>query len=229
MPTDPHLLHAIAKSLEAPDIPSRLALPDGRAFTFSIVRSDGQEELYSELAPRLGDEEWGVYEWISDSVFYPGFVVSIEREGEDRSSGFLAFDTRVFIFGTGHHDSLKISVTVEPQVVYVSPDARGQGFGRAFIDLLSGQMQHTLGLIETAMQTSLNGSCVKDISVALEAECVSDEGARFLRNALHACQVGLKDFRSHRPDDIRWCAEIDDAVDYSDWANEEEFGAVPCL
>ncbi|TLX16826.1 hypothetical protein [Rhizobium sp. MHM7A] len=228
MSTDPQFLHAIARTLESPDVPARLELADGRAFNFSVVRSDGQEELRSQLLPRLNGEKWGVYEWISDAMLYPGFVVSIEREGEDRSSGFLAFDTRVFIFNVGQQESLRISVTVEPKVVYVSPDARGQGFSSAFVALLCGQMQHTLGLIETAMQTSLKGSRVKDITLALEAECVSEEGARFVRNAFRACQVGLQDFRSQRPADRCWGADITDAVDYSDWADEDELVAVPC-
>jgi hypothetical protein len=120
-------------------------------------------------------------------------------------------------------------VTLEPQVVYVSPDARTQGLGSAFTALLSGQIQHTLRLIEIAMQTSLKGSPSIDVSLSLEAECVSEEGARFVRKALRDCKDALRTFRSCRPGDNRWCADIDDRVDYSDWAEDEELEAVPCL
>jgi GNAT superfamily N-acetyltransferase len=181
----------------------------------------------SQLLPRLEGENWAIEEWASYAMLYPGFVVSINQEGEGRSSGFLAFDTRVYIFGD--QQSLNISVTVEPQVVYVSPDARGKGFGTAFAALLSGEIQHTLGLIETAMQTSLKGVPAIEVSLALEAECVSEEGARFVRNALDSCHEALREFRSRRPGDSRWCADIDDRVDYSDWAEDEELAAVPCL
>lgn len=226
MSTDPHFLHAVAKSLEYPDVPARLELTDGRAFHFSVVRSEGLDELLSQLLPRLDGEDWGICEWAAHAMLYPGFAISVRREDEDGSSGFLVFDTRVHIFGDQR--SLTISVTVEPQVVYVSPDARGQGFGTAFVALLSAQIQHTLGLIETAMQTSLKGSPAIGVSLALEAECVSEEGVRFVRRAMRACQDGLQDFLSCRPGDSRWCAAITDAIDYSDWADDDEL-VVPCL
>jgi GNAT superfamily N-acetyltransferase len=225
MSTDPHFLHNIAKSLEHPAVPPRLQLLDGRAFNFTVVRPEGQDELMSQLLPRLEGENWGIAEWASYAMLYPGFVVSIQRDGEDRSSGFLAFDTRVCIFGDQR--SLKVSVTVEPQVVYVSPDSRGHGLGTAFVALLSSEIQHTLGLIERAMRTSLKEVPAIEVSLALEAECVSEEGARFVRMALIGCQEALGEFRCSRPGDNRWCADIDDRVDYADWADDEQLAAIP--
>lgn len=227
MSIDPQSLHRIAKSLEYPEVPARLQLADGRAFNFSVIRPEGQDELMTQLLPRLDGENWAIEEWVSYAMLYPGFVVSISQEGEERSSGFLAFDTRVYIFE--RQTGLTISVTVEPQVVYVSPDARGRGFGRAFASLLSGEIKHTLGLIEEAMQTSLKEALVEDVSLALVAECVSEEGARFVRRTLNECRSALIEFRSSHPGDKRWCEDVEDRVDYSDWAEDVELGAVPCL
>ncbi len=227
MSIDPQSLHSISKSLEYPDIPARLQLVDGRVFSFSIVRSEEQEELMSQLSPRREGESWAIEEWASWAMLYPGFVVSIRREGEERSSGFLAFDTRVYTFE--REKGLTISVTIEPQVVYISPDARGQGFGRAFVSLLASEIKHTLTLIEDAMQNRLKGARVEDVSLALVAECVSEEGARFVRRALVECRSALSEFRSARPGDKRWCEDVEDRVDYSDWSEDEELGAVPCL
>lgn len=227
MSIDPQSLNRIAKSLEFPEVPARLQSTDGSAFNFSVIRSEGQDELMTQLLPRLDGENWAIEEWTSYAMLYPGFVVSISRDGEDRSSGFMAFDTRVYIFE--RQRGLTISVTVEPQVVYVSPDARGLGFGRAFASLLASEIKHTLGLIEDAMQTSLKETRVEDVSLALVAECVSEEGARFVRRALIECRSALSDFRASRPGDKRWCEDVEDRVDYSDWSEEEELGAVPCL
>ena len=229
MSNDPHFLHAVAKSLERPDIPASLTMPCGRRYQLSVVRNEGQDELVSQLLPRRADENWGVAEWISYAMLYPGFVVSIRRDGDNQPSGFLAFDTRVFIFHGGQHEGLKISITVEPQVVYVSPDARAQGLGNAFVALLSGQLKQTLALVEDAVRTSLKASPVSNVAVTLEAECVSEGGARFVRNAFAACQTVLDQFSSYRQADTRWCSAIEDAIDYSDWADDELVVSVPGL
>lgn len=218
MTYDPTYLRDLGRTLERPYIPDELSItPGNRRFLFSVVTSAQSDDLIAQLKARMAEEKWGLQNWVDEAVLYPGFVVSISRAGDADPSGFLAFDTRVYIHPWGGTGEVRVSVTLEPKTVYVSPDVRGQGFGDAFAALLAGELRHTLSSVSEACRTSLSKVRVGNVDVSMEAECVSEQGARFVRNALAACQKVVSEFSiaSNLPD-----CELENHIDFGDWEED---------
>lgn len=217
---DPQWLLKFRNMLEEPTIPESIRGKDGNDFLLSLVtRDDPFEDLATEFEEQDPDCRWGIREWIAEAALYPGFVVSV-MSSDDRAAGFVAFDTRVFIFGTDTVDSSHhISIKLEPKSVYVAPGCRGQGFGDALAELLARQVPAVLGRLVSASEAGLKDMQPK-ISFSIEAECVSEEGARFVKKVVEAGRQELAGFGPVG----RWAApdSLDDYVDYGDWDEEEE-------
>lgn len=218
---DPQWLLKFRNMLEQPAIPASIRGKDGNDFLLTLItRDDPHEALANEFEEQDPDCRWGIREWIAEAAMYPGFVVSVRSPDDDRAAGFVAFDTRVFIFGAAaagvsHH----ISIKLEPKSVYVAPGCRGQGFGDALAELLARQVPAVLGRLVSASEAGLKDMQPK-ISFSIEAECVSEEGARFVKKVVEACRQELAGFGPVG----RWAApdSLDDYVDYGDWDEEEE-------
>lgn len=224
MTYDHDYLVRIRDLLEQPAIPASIRGKNGSDFHLSLVtRDDPYEDLASDFEEQDPDCRWGIREWISEAAMYPGFVVSVRSPDDDRAAGFVAFDTRVFIFGaTAAGVSHHISIKLEPKSVYVAPSRRSQGFGDALAELLARQVPALLGRLASASEAGLKDMRPK-ISFSIEAECVSEEGARFVKKVVEACRQELAGFGPVG----RWAASdgLDDYVDYGDWGEEEELDA----
>jgi GNAT superfamily N-acetyltransferase len=213
-------LRAVRRVLEQPDIPDAYVDPNGTRFSFAIVTRDSCEDLILALEAQDDEGLWAVREWISEAVFYPGFVVSV-CASDGVPAGFLSFDTRVFVNeGFFEAGTSSISVTLEPMSVFVAPALRGEGFGDSFVHVLAHQVPAILGMLAEASVGDLRELRLKSIDFVIKAECVSDEGSRFVRKALAACETAL----SSREPVGAWCApgEIDDQIDDEEWTAPEE-------
>lgn len=224
MTYDHDYLIRIRNMLEQPAVPESIRGKNGSDFLLSLVtRDDPFEDLAIEFEEQDPDCRWGIREWIAEAALYPGFVVAVRSSDDDRAAGFVAFDTRVFIFATdaagiSHH----ISIKLEPKSVYVAPGRRGHGFGDALAELLARQVPAVLGGLASASEAGLKDMRPK-ISFSIEAECVSEEGARFVKKVVEACRQELAGFGPVG----RWAApdSLDDYVDYGDWDEEDELEA----
>lgn len=208
--------------LEAPELPRRVFTgPRGTRFSMEIVSETGIADILSdEILEQDPASEWGVKEWVAEAVMYPGFVIACRNVDDGRAVGFLSFDTLVCIHGhlvTG--EAAAISVKLEPMTVYVTEADRGSGAGDAFIEVLALQVPAILRRLESMSGDQLRDLAVSEVSVAMEAECVSEDGSRFIRRAFDACQREL----ASAPLAGAWplCRMIDDRVDYGDFGEED--------
>lgn len=224
MTYDHDYLIRIRNMLEQPAIPESIRGKDGNDFLLTLItRDDPYEDLATEFEEQDPDCRWGIREWIAEAAIYPGFVVSVRSSGDDPAAGFVAFDTRVFIFGSDTVDSSHhISIKLEPKSVYVAPGCRGQGFGDALAELLARQVPAVLGRLASASEAGLKDMRPR-ISFSIEAECVSEEGARFVKKVVEASRQELAGFGPVG----RWAAPdgLDDYVDFGDWGEEDELEA----
>ena len=218
----------IQRQLELPEIPERITLARRGDFLFTIINEDNSEALIATLERRDPQSDWGFREWIEEAMLYPGFAVSVRREGDAEDSGFLVFDTRVFIHGWQNApDTSRVSICLEPKAVYVAPDARGHGFGSAFVELLAGQLQHTLAAVAATSSDQFRHLGMNEIRLAIEGDCVSEEGFRFMGHALDRCKTAHADFAETYKG--RWpvAVGVEDCIDYDEWGNDHDPQATP--
>lgn len=140
---------------------------------------------------KLGDEGLGIR--------FEETVSGITREffewEDGRAVAFLCFNTLVFIHEpSGSAQKASISVKIEPKTVYVCQSERGRGHGVAFVGVVALQIPAVLGRLEAMSRGLLRDLQVGSISVGIEAECVSEEGSRFVHRAFEACERELKAF-----------------------------------
>lgn len=219
-------LQAVRQRLEQPVIPDRVVLEDGSEFLLTVVGRDEHEELAEELLAQEPDCQWGLKEWIAEAAFYPGFLVAIRGDGDDRSAGYLAFDTRASIWDHRLSGGLKssVSITLEPITVYVAPSYRGQGFGDAFAQVMAHQVPALLERLAVCSRGDLADLGRAEVDFTLKAECVSAEGARFVRKVLAACEDELPKVSAVGA--WRLSGGLHEVVDWDDWGPEEEERAV---
>ncbi|NTF18171.1 hypothetical protein G6L37_07110 [Agrobacterium rubi] len=219
-----HLDHSdimdIRRKLEQPSVPDRLfSAKDGsRVFMELVTDAVVADKLIADLADQNTNSEWGYREWIEQALLYPGFAVSC-RSDDGRAVGFLSFDTLVFIHDLGRQ-ALSISVKLQPESVYVTEGDRGRGVGGLFTDVVAHQLHEVLARLAALSTGGLNGVSVREVSVGIEAECVSEEGTRFARTVFAACEKALA---SHdKVGDWPLSETLNDFIDYGDFEDEDE-------
>lgn len=215
-------LREVRKTLEQPFLPERVSGLDGAEYLLSVISGDmPYGDIVADFEAQDPDSEWAVREWIAEAIFYPGFVIVARAAGDSRPAGFLTFDTRVFVNDaeTGGHVSW-VSTTLEPKTVYVSPAFRGMGFGGAFVRVLAQQIPWLLERLAEASHGDLENLRPQRITFAMEAECVSEEGLRFIEKAFAACDAELT--AAGRVG--RWLApsRLEDAIDRGGFDEEDE-------
>lgn len=185
-----HLLK-VRRFLEQPYLPDRIVSRAGTELEFFVISGDmPYESIVEEFEAQDPDSDWGLREWIAEGAFYPGFVLVARLPGDRRPAGFLTFDTRVYVHDFGGNGS-SISVCIVPETVYVSPDFRRSGVGSAFAEVLSEQVPWILDRLRDASTDTLRNLRPGRINFAMEAECVSEEGYRFVRKAFSGCATAL--------------------------------------
>jgi hypothetical protein len=226
---DHEYIRNIRQELEKPELEGSIIASDHGCLSLAIV-SDQQdaERLVAELESQDPDSGWGFREWIEEAMLYPGFVVSCREAADSRAVGFMSFDTLVFIHGLegGAGSKASISVKLEPKTVYVTEAARGRGPGQAFIDVLADQVPAVLQRLAVMSGGSLRDLPVREVTVGMESECVSDEGARFIRKAYEACSRRLEGIDRAGPWKVS--SQLLDHIDYGDFNEDadEDIGAV---
>ena len=208
--------------LEQPELPRRVFTgPGGTSFSMEIVSETGIAEILSdEIHQQDPASEWGIREWVAEAIMYPGFVIACRNVEDGRALGFLSFDTLVYIHN--HHgagQAAAVSIKLEPKTVYVTDADRGCGAGHAFIEVLALQIPAVLQRLEAMSGDQLGDLSVREVSVAMEAECVSEQGCRFIGRAFGACQRELSSAAWAAPWPL--CRTIEDLVDYGDFDDEE--------
>ncbi|WP_327210814.1 hypothetical protein [Rhizobium leguminosarum] len=215
-------LREVRRTLEQPFLPERVSGLGGAEYLLSVISGDmPYDDIVADFEAQDPDSEWAVREWIAEAIFYPGFVIVARAPGDQRPAGFLTFDTRVFVndAGTGGHLSW-VSTTLEPKTVYVSPAFRGMGFGDAFVQVLARQIPWLLERLSEASHGSVKNLRPEQITFAMEAECVSEEGLRFIEKAFAACDAELT--AAGRVG--RWIAPsgLEDAIDRGGFDEKDE-------
>jgi GNAT superfamily N-acetyltransferase len=186
-------LREVRRTLEQPFIPERILCKNGSEFLFSVISGDMHyDDLVEQFEAQDPDSEWAIREWIAESLFHPGFVIVARAPGDVRPAGFLTFDTRVFVNDAetdGH--VARVSTTLEPRTVYVSPDFRGRGFGDAFVQVLALQIPCLLECLAEASRGDLQNLLPEQITFSMQALCVSAKGFLFVQKAFAACDAEL--------------------------------------
>lgn len=180
--------------LEQPKTPDRAyTSTSGARLGMEIVSTFEEcERLTAELEAQDPSSAWGFREWIAEGLLYPGFVMACRDAEDGRAVGFICFDTLVFIHdGIGPGGASVVSVKIEPKTVYVSETDRGHGAGAAFVEVIALQISAVLARLDAMSRDRLKDLAVRRISVGIEAECVSEEGSRFMKKAFAACEREL--------------------------------------
>lgn len=179
----------------------------------NVEKPDEVERLIKGIDVKP-DFETDPVEWVKDSVAFGYEIIAISGcGGNSRPSGFISFDRMLQKISEDDEWIAKCSYSLKH--VFVRPDCRGAGHGRALRNALLNAIDFDLSVIRFRGTT-------EGIRFSLEAECISEFGADFTRKLVAECEK-IAERHSARPvDDEIMPVSFTDYVDYGDWDLEAE-------
>lgn len=154
--------------------------------------------------------------WIDNAVAYDQKLVSVKSGWGSLPTGFAAFDMMSRKELRGEEWVAKCSYNLHG--VFVNPTFRGKGHGRALRRAISD-------IIEANIQTIRDRGFADKVEIFLEAECVSADGATFVRAHVMDCEKMIEKMSERRSADGTFPIVFHNCIDYGDYDNEAGFSA----
>lgn len=154
--------------------------------------------------------------WINDARDFDYKLVSVKDGWSSLPTGFVSFDMFPRKELVGDEWVAKLGYNIH--AVFVNPEFRGKGQGRALRRMMSD-------LIETNVQSVQERGFADKIEIFIEAECVTADGAAFVHSLVSDCEKMIDKMSERRSANDTFRIEFKDCVDYGDYENGAGFSS----